>query len=79
MALIRCAECGREISSDAVACPGCGKPNRAGVNRAKDSSQHIGCAIMIAALFAGALLNPLLGIVLFLVGFVLAALNTRFK
>ena len=26
MALIRCSECGRDISSKAVACPGCGAP-----------------------------------------------------
>ena len=26
MALIRCPECGREVSSQAPACPGCGYP-----------------------------------------------------
>jgi len=26
MALIKCEDCGREISSKAVACPGCGRP-----------------------------------------------------
>ncbi len=26
MALIRCPECGREISDKAVSCPGCGYP-----------------------------------------------------
>lgn len=26
MALIKCAECGKEISDQAVACPGCGAP-----------------------------------------------------
>jgi len=27
MALIKCSECGKEISSDAVSCPHCGKPS----------------------------------------------------
>lgn len=26
MALIKCSECGKEISSEAEACPSCGKP-----------------------------------------------------
>jgi hypothetical protein len=28
MALIKCGECGKEISDKAVACPFCGNPNR---------------------------------------------------
>lgn len=28
MALIKCKECGREISDEALACPNCGKPQR---------------------------------------------------
>lgn len=27
MALIKCADCGKEISDEAVVCPSCGKPN----------------------------------------------------
>lgn len=30
MALIRCPECSREVSSHAPACPGCGYPLKAG-------------------------------------------------
>ena len=30
MALIKCAECGKEISSNAVACPHCGNPTQLG-------------------------------------------------
>ena len=29
MALVRCPECGREVSSQAPACPGCGYPLQA--------------------------------------------------
>lgn len=29
MALVRCPECGREVSQQAVACPGCGHPLQA--------------------------------------------------
>lgn len=30
MALVNCSECGREISTKAAACPGCGAPGNAG-------------------------------------------------
>ena len=33
MALIDCPECGRQISTAAEACPGCGHPNRPGSSR----------------------------------------------
>lgn len=33
MALIRCPECSREVSSHAPACPGCGYPLQAGTAR----------------------------------------------
>ncbi len=79
MALIKCPECQREISADALACPGCGKPNKAGVNRSKDSSQHAGCFIMVAALFVGGFVSGPIGGVVFLVGLILVALNTRFS
>ena len=28
MALVRCADCGRDISSEALSCPDCGRPNK---------------------------------------------------
>ncbi len=44
MALIKCSECGREISDKAAACPGCGAPApamTAGLPRAAPSPSHI--------------------------------------
>lgn len=35
MALIKCKECGKEISSDAKSCPHCGKPNQEAAITAK--------------------------------------------
>lgn len=41
MALIRCSECGKQISSLAAACPSCGAPNPAGAPAAPDQT-HAG-------------------------------------
>ena len=44
MALVKCKECGKEISSKAEACPSCG---------AKRSSEQYGCGtLVVASLFA---------------------------
>lgn len=40
MALIKCSECGREISDKAVSCPGCGCP----VNQDSNDSDIITCS-----------------------------------
>lgn len=41
--MIKCAECGREISDTAAACPGCGAPAR----KKKRSSDGIGWVILV--------------------------------
>jgi hypothetical protein len=41
MALIKCKECGNQISSDATACPNCGKPVK------KTSATASGCLVVI--------------------------------
>lgn len=79
MPLIRCPDCGRDLSADAPACPGCGKPNEPAVHRAQNARQRGGCALIIAALLAGALIHPFLGLALFAAGLILIALNTRFS
>lgn len=38
MALIECTECGRQISSNASACPGCGNPAAAATNETASSN-----------------------------------------
>lgn len=79
MALITCQECGREMSSDAAACPACGKPNKPAVDKSKDGRQSIGCALMIAGALTAAFIQPVIGLILLVVGLVFAALNTRLK
>lgn len=56
MALIKCSECGREISEKAVACPGCGAPMQREVLRgpaiqgAAPGSSKAGKALTVVAL-----------------------------
>ena len=47
MALVKCADCGREMSTDALACPQCGKPNKQAQRRAESSMQAVGCAFIL--------------------------------
>jgi len=77
MALKACSECGHKVSSDASACPSCGKPNKSVVNKEKDAKQCCGCLFIILALVL-CLFSPLAGLALFVVGVVLLGLNTRF-
>lgn len=77
MALITCAECGREMSSEATACPACGKPNKTAQNKATDSKQQVGCAMLVLSIIVGVVFGPIAGGVVFLVGLVIVMLNTR--
>jgi uncharacterized paraquat-inducible protein A len=79
MALIACAACRAQISADALACPRCGKPNTPAVNKHTDARQRTGCALMIASVLIGFFFNTLIGVLVFLVGLVYAAANTRLK
>jgi hypothetical protein len=56
MALIECAECGREVSDKAAACPQCGAPVAPPVVAApkrKKAKKSSGCGSVIAALMVG--------------------------
>jgi hypothetical protein len=67
MALVKCSECGREVSSQAAACPGCGCPVSAavaapvavaaqtghGVTVEQTSKRWKGQALMAGLLFFG--------------------------
>ena len=57
MALIKCADCGKEMSSEAPACPSCGKPNAATVAKKKTSTRDAGCLLMVLGLL-GSLFVP---------------------
>ena len=82
MALIKCPECGSQMSSEAKACPACGKPSKTAGKREQNSKQAQGCGLMVLGLlmgFIGVVFPPIgiLGLVFILVGAVVAALNTR--
>jgi TM2 domain-containing membrane protein YozV len=38
MSLISCRECGKQISNEAAACPGCGKPTGAAPRKSKSTA-----------------------------------------
>lgn len=78
MPLTKCPDCGREISSEAPACPGCGKPNTAAVVKEKNSKQGFGCLLILLSIPAAVVLGPFAA-VLAIVGIVLVALNTRVR
>lgn len=70
------------MSSDAPACPHCGKPNAAVAKKKTNSAQGAGCLLMVLALFGSFVAPPALQWVmwlLLLVGLVIAIVNTRLK
>lgn len=68
MALIKCGECQKEISSDALQCPSCGKPQAKAAKeerlKARSSTQNAGCLAIIVALILSFFVPPLGGILL---------------
>lgn len=75
--LMRCPDCGKEISVQAKACPGCGRPT----NKAKEEEetakrnnrgnvQGIGCLLILMSFFSF-LLSPLLGGPLLIIGLII--------
>jgi hypothetical protein len=57
MALIKCPECGKEMSSEAPACPNCGKPNVTVAKKKSTSTRDAGCLLMLLA-FLGSFVVP---------------------
>jgi len=64
------------MSSDAMACPRCGKPNKRAMNKTMDSKQSLGCLLLLLSLLCFFLLPPV-GVVMFIVGLVIFLINTR--
>lgn len=50
MALVTCPECNAEMSSEAHACPKCGKPNTTVTTKKKNSLRDAGCLLMVVGL-----------------------------
>lgn len=76
MPLIRCKECGGRVSTEAEACPSCGKPNKKVKNRAQNSIQSVGCLIFIIGILLCIFL-PIIGIPMAIVGLIIGLVNTR--
>lgn len=79
MPLVPCPDCGTQVSTEAAACPNCGRLNKAVAAKAKDGRQAGGCAVMVVGLLVAFLVQPLLGLIILAAGFIYAALNTRLK
>lgn len=76
--LSRCAECGKDISSEAAACPHCGKPNAAAVQKKATSTRDAGCLLMLLAFIGSFVVPPqlyALSWILLVVGLVIAVLG----
>lgn len=60
MAMMKCSECGREISDKAKVCPGCGAETEAGRNaeeqKKQDIIQYIDTTLCVLAIIAGLVL-----------------------
>jgi uncharacterized membrane protein YvbJ len=83
MPLIKCKECGKEISDQATACPNCGAPTQYGQEdekkerrKKRGNVQGAGCLIIILALILGftvigapfAVFLGIIGLVILIVG-----------
>lgn len=51
MALVKCADCGKDISTSAPACPHCGRPSLARQNSTNLGDMLKGCAGLVVGLF----------------------------
>lgn len=52
MALVRCADCGRDVSDQAPACPGCGRPiARAAVQASGPGKSHAAHGAILVGTF----------------------------
>lgn len=74
MALIKCAECGKEISDSAERCPNCGCTTKAGKNRGEEKGIAISGLIQAGIMVIGIIQllkgNLILGVILAIPGFV---------
>jgi hypothetical protein len=78
MALVTCSDCSKEMSSDAPACPHCGKPNAAVAKKKSTSTRDAGCLLMVLALLGSLLVPPGLQVFmwgLLFIGLVIAVLG----
>jgi hypothetical protein len=60
MALVKCTECGKEISNEAPSCPNCGKPTSAAADTGK--RKGTGCLPMIGLIVVGTVIATIVGV-----------------
>ena len=75
MALVKCPECGKEVSSEAPTCPHCGRPIASTTNKVVSVKRKggkyelIGFLLIVGGIFSF-LISPLWAFVLMGIGFV---------
>jgi len=85
MALVKCTECGKEVSDKAAACPGCGAPiapvatpQVARVARQGGKWEAAGFVLIVIGIVLGIAIDPRLGWLAGVVGLVVFIVG-RFK
>ena len=73
--MINCTACSSLMSQAALACPRCGHPNKAAVQKQQNGKQAMGCLFVLLAV--PAVIFPPLSAIMFIVGVVLILINTR--
>jgi len=68
--LINCEDCNNQMSSEAMACPNCGKPNKLAKSKNRDQVQKGGCLLVIIGAVA-CVISPFIGIIAIVVGIVI--------
>ncbi len=90
MALIKCSECGKEVSEKAATCPNCGAPIASGQEISIDPKSHarvtrtgakwegIGFILILLGIIIAIAANGILGGIIAFAGFVIFIIG-RFK
>ena len=65
----KCPTCNKEMSSNAVACPNCGEPNKKEHRKKRGNTQGVGFLLMLLGTVLLFVLHPGLGLGLGAIGF----------
>ena len=68
--LVTCEDCGNPVSSEAMACPHCGKPNKTAKGKQRDQVQKGGCLVLIVGVLFCAV-SPIFGGIIAAVGVII--------
>lgn len=78
MAMVTCKECSKELSSEALACPSCGKPQEAKLkkerHKKRSNVQGAGCLLIIVGILL-MMLSPIVGTIALAAGVVVLVIG----